>query len=304
MTSASQTNTAYAQYPVGFVHFLSQCGNTAFWASLIIVFGILKVPLANTKAVKPVNQLITYFFQQFARFSIGLFNRFNDIDWHINVDGELSQDQWYLLISNHQSWADIMILTDFSRHKIPCPKFFLKQQLLYVPFVGLSAWAMDMPFMQRYSRQYLEKHPEKKGQDIETTRKACEKYKSTPTTIINFVEGTRCTEAKRKDISHYDNLLPPRAGGIAFTSEAIPAVTKHILDVSIVYPDTQHVMQDLVFGRVKSIVIDVRVLSLPDNCKGNSFSDPETRDKFQTWLNAHWKNKDQRISVLKNNHKP
>ena len=298
MISLSQRTMEYSRYPQAAVQFSCYCINTAFWASLIIVCGLLKVPLSKTRLVTPLNNAIIYFFQQFAHYSVEILNRFNDIDWHIDIDGELSQQEWYLLIANHQSWLDIILLTHFATKHIPTPKFFLKRELLYVPFVGLSAWAMDMPFMQRYSRQYLLKHPEKKGQDIETTRQACEKFKTTPTTVINFVEGTRCTEQKRKNISQYQHLLPPKAGGIAFTAEALPAVADNVLDVTLGYPHNTKIMHEAMVGKLRSIVIDVKLTQLPDNCKGASFSDPETRGHFQQWLNNHWQAKDQKMAKI------
>ncbi len=95
-------------------------------------------------------------------------------------------------------------------------KYFLKQQLAWVPFIGLACWALDMPFMRRYSRSYLIRHPERRGKDVETTRRSCEKFRAHPTTIVNFVEGSRFTEEKKRETrSPYHNLLPPKAAGIA-----------------------------------------------------------------------------------------
>ncbi|BFO12709.1 hypothetical protein GGER_52190 [Serratia rubidaea] len=119
------------------------------------------------------------------------------LSWDIEGLEGLSRKNWYLLISNHESWSDIVVLCVLFRNHAPMNKYFLKQQLAWVPFVGLACWALDMPFMKRYSRAYLLKHPEKRGQDIETTRRSCEKFRLRPTTIVNFVEGSRFTEAKK-----------------------------------------------------------------------------------------------------------
>lgn len=53
-------------------------------------------------------------------------------------------------------------------------KYFLKQ-LAWVPFIELACWALDIPFMRRYSRSYHIRHPERRGKDVETTRRSCEK---------------------------------------------------------------------------------------------------------------------------------
>ncbi len=90
--------------------------------------------------------------------------------------GRPEQKNWYLLISNHHSWADIVVLCVLFRKHIPMNKYFLKQQLAWVPFIGLACWALDMPFMRRYSRSYLIRHPERRGKDVETTRRSCENF--------------------------------------------------------------------------------------------------------------------------------
>lgn len=113
--------------------------------------------------------------------------------------GRPEQKNWYLLISNHHSWADIVVLCVLFRKHIPMNKYFLKQLLAWVPFIGLACWALDMPFMRRYSRSYLIRHPERRGKDVETTRRSCEKFRAHPTTIVNFVEGSRFTEEKARN---------------------------------------------------------------------------------------------------------
>ena len=105
----------------------------------------------------------------------------------------LSTREWYLVVSNHRSWVDILVLQAVFNRRIPFLKFFLKQQLIWVPFLGLAWWALDFPFMRRHSPEYLEKHPEQRGKDLDVTRRACEKFRLIPTSVMNFVEGTRFT---------------------------------------------------------------------------------------------------------------
>ena len=65
--------------------------------------------------------------------------------------------------------------------------------------------------MKRYSKAYLEKHPEKKGKDLETTRKTCAKFRDNPVGIFNFAEGTRFTRASMRSSSHrFATCLNPR----------------------------------------------------------------------------------------------
>jgi len=55
------------------------------------------------------------------------------------------------VISNHQSWVDIPALIQALNRRTPFFKFFLKKELVWVPFLGLAWWALDYPFMKRYT---------------------------------------------------------------------------------------------------------------------------------------------------------
>ncbi len=162
------------------------------------------------------------------------------LKWDVQGLEGLNKKNWYLLISNHHSWADIVVLCVLFRKHIPMNKYFLKQQLAWVPFIGLACWALDMPFMRRYSRSYLIRHPERRGKDVETTRRSCEKFRAHPTTIVNFVEGSRFTEEKKRETrSPYHNLLPPKAAGIAMALNVLGSQFDKLLNVTLCYPDNR-----------------------------------------------------------------
>ena len=156
----------------------------------------------------------------------------------LNVTGlnGLNPKGYYLVTANHQSWADILLMQHLLNRKIPLMKFFLKQELIYVPVIGLCWWALDFPFMKRHSKAYLKKHPEKHGKDLESTLKACEKFKTMPVSIVNYLEGTRFTEAKHnKQQSPFKHLLKPRAGGISYVIGALGEQVRTLLNITIVY---------------------------------------------------------------------
>jgi 1-acyl-sn-glycerol-3-phosphate acyltransferase len=183
---------------------------------------------------------------------------------------EMKKDGSYLLMVNHQSWMDIMVLENIFLGKISFAKFFLKNELKWVPILGLAWWAMDFPFMKRYSKAYLKKHPEKQGKDMEATRKACEKFKHMPLTLVNFSEGTRFTAAKaKKQESPYKNLLKPRAGGVSLVMNVMGAKMDSIIDVTIYYPSKYMTMWDYLSGRIKNIKIDIRYIPITKQMHGN-----------------------------------
>lgn len=220
--------------------------------------------------------------------------------WHLELDAELRRDQWYLVTANHQSWADILILQRFFNRRIPLLKFFLKQELIRVPLLGQAWWALDFPFMKRYSRAELERNPELRGKDVETTRKACEKFAYFPTSVMNFFEGTRLTRAKQQSQqSPFRHLLRPRAGGTAFTLNAMGGTLKQLLDVTIIYPPgTPRTLSAFLGGAVRDIRVIIRERAIPEwTWQGDYENDPDFRARMQEWINGIWEEKDALIEA-------
>ena len=228
---------------------------------------------------------------------------FCKIEWDLRGLEKLEKTQWYLIISNHQSWVDILALQTTLNKKIPMLKFFLKKELKWVPFLGLAWWALDFPFMKRYSRAVIEANPHLKGKDLESTKKACEKFKHTPVSIINFVEGTRFTPHKkaRQKPNTFTHLLNPKAGGVAFVLGSMGEYLNKIIDITIVYPDKTPTFWEYISGRVKKIIIEFEVMDITDSLTGDYFNDPEYKKYFFNYLNEMWQKKDEKIKLLKNN---
>lgn len=214
--------------------------------------------------------------------------------------GRPEQKNWYLLISNHHSWADIVVLCVLFRKHIPMNKYFLKQQLAWVPFIGLACWALDMPFMRRYSRSYLIRHPERRGKDVETTRRSCEKFRAHPTTIVNFVEGSRFTEEKKRETrSPYHNLLPPKAAGIAMALNVLGSQFDKLLNVTLCYPDNHtRPFYDMLSGRLTRIVVRINLVSIGEELHGDYVNDKNFKRSFQRWLNGLWEEKDRQLTDI------
>jgi 1-acyl-sn-glycerol-3-phosphate acyltransferase len=212
----------------------------------------------------------------------------------------LSTRDWYLVVSNHRSWVDILVLQAVFNRRVPFLKFFLKRQLIWVPFLGIAWWALDFPFMRRYSSAHLEKHPEDRGKDLAATRRACEKFRLIPTSVMNFVEGTRFTTHKHAAFkSPYRHLLPPRAGGVSFVLTAMGGMLHSMLDVTIVYRTGTPSLWDLCCGRVGTVVVDVRRRPIEDWLSaGEYMNDAAFRERFQAWLAGVWAEKDALLDRL------
>lgn len=223
----------------------------------------------------------------------------NSIEWDIRGLENLKPKEWYLVLSNHQSWADILVLQRIFNRKIPMLKFFLKQELIWVPVLGLAWWALDFPFMKRYSKQFIANNPHCQGQDLKRTKRACEKFKTIPVSIMNFVEGTRYTEEKHKgQKSQYKYLLNPRAGGIAFVLGAMEGCIYNIINVTIVYPEGADSFWGFISGRVRHIVVNIELVPVTRDIIGDYFNDIEFRNHFCSWINELWLEKDHVIEKI------
>ena len=220
----------------------------------------------------------------------------------LQVEGtsNLSTAEWYMLIANHQSWVDILVLLRVFNRRIPYLKFFLKQSLIWVPLLGVAWWALEFPFMRRYTREQIAKNPALKGKDIEETRQACEKFRHNPVTIINFLEGTRFTPAKHaQQKSVYRHLLMPKAGGLAFTLAAMDGQLHSLLDVTLYYPEGRPSYWDYACGKVGVVRIHVRERPIPAGMLGNYTEDAAFREGFQAWVNQIWQEKDVLLAKMR-----
>ena len=274
--------------------------STLLHTSLLFVMAMLKWLLPFLAVRKWLSWLLIKIAESWVTFNSRLIDVVTPTKFIVTGLDSLKYEGWYLVISNHQSWVDIPVLQKIFNRKIPFLKFFLKDQLIWVPFLGLAWWALDFPFMKRYSKAFLEKNPQLKGKDVEATRKACERFKFQPVSVMNFVEGTRFTAAKHlRQASPFADLLKVKAGGIAFVLDAMGESMKSILDVTIVYSDRRPGLFDLFAGRIRHIHIDVVEREITPDMLGDYENDIEFRARFQRWLNTVWEEKQKTIERLK-----
>ena len=275
--------------------------NTVLWLIPIILFSFFK-------AIFPVpfwQKLMSYLLDAMASNWVALNTV---IQWlftqmKVEVTGleKLEKKQWYLVISNHQTWVDIIILQRILHSKIPFLKFFLKRELIYVPLLGVAWWALDFPFMKRYSQSFIKKNPHLKGKDVETTKKACEKFKHKPVSIMNFVEGTRFTKQKhQKQASPFQHLLKPKAGGIGFVLSTMGDQLNKVLDVTIYYPEGIPSFVDFLSGRIKTVKVVIDIKSVDKTILGDYVNDRAYRVSFQKWVNQLWTQKNQLLEDFSN----
>lgn len=276
--------------------------NTVWWCSVLFVFVFIKLIIPHTWIRRQISRLLILIAIIWIEGNSFIFRITHAVQWDVQGIEHLTTKKSYLVVSNHRSWSDIFVLQHVFKHRIPFLKFFLKQELIWVPLLGAAWWALDFPFLKRYSRSFLEKHPELRGKDMAATRKSCEKFKGFPVSVMNFLEGTRFTFQKhKKQNSPYRHLLVPKAGGVALVFSSMGDYLSNVIDVTIVYPENEPPVHfwDLLKGHVPAITVRVKVLPIPENVAGLNYEEDNAfREKIQLWVNQLWRDKDEQIEAV------
>lgn len=265
----------------------------------IFALALVKVVIPLTGVRRAMSRALVLVAESWIGVNSLLFKLFTRIRWQVEGLDGLRRDGNYLVLCNHQSWVDIAVLQKVFNRRIPFLRFFLKQQLIWIPLLGPAWWALDFPFMKRYSPQTLLRHPELQGKDRESTRRACEKFRHMPVSVMNFAEGTRFTQAKHDaQSSPFRYLLRPKAGGVAFVLDAMGDALHAVVDVTIAYPQGPCTMMDLIAGRIHDIRVHVRERPIDPGLVGSYDEDPAFRGRVKAWMRALWTDKDAQLARM------
>lgn len=274
--------------------------NTTFWFCPLFLLALLKLLVPVKPVQRVIRSVMHWIAETWVAGNSAWMNSVQRTQWDVQGLQSVDRNDSYLVTSNHQSWVDIFVLQYQLNRHMPMLKFFLKKELIWVPVAGLCWWALEFPFMKRYSKEYLARHPEKQGQDLATTRKACERYKTNPVSVFNFLEGTRFTPEKHaQQKSPFRYLLKPKAGGIAFVLDAMGEQLKSLVNITIHYPDGKPELWDLLSGKVRKVVMRIEQMDIPQSFIGKNYDQDEAyRAEFQQWVNTLWEDKDALLAEL------
>lgn len=272
--------------------------NTVALVSLLLVFALLKFLIPIKKVRLKLSIVLIWIAELWILINSKSHAWIHGDKIHVGQMPALSKNEWYLVVANHQAAADIPIIQTVFNKKIPFLKFFLKQQLIWVPFLGLAWWALDFPFMRRYSKEQLQKNPELKGKDMEQTKKSCEQFLQHPTSVINFLEGTRFTTAKhQQQQSPYQHLLKPKAGGIGFVMGSMGDCIKHVLLVTVAYKDHVPTTWQYLSSQYDCAEVICEKIVIPDTLLNKNY---QTDEKFKTelfnWSQQLWYKQDKKLT--------
>ena len=275
--------------------------NSIVHISPLLVVALAKVLTpASSRLRKRLDHALMAIAASWIDFNSWMFDTLTDTTVEVTGLPEPDREGQMLVICNHQSWVDIPVLQKLFNRRLPLLRFFLKSQLFWVPLLGLAWWALDFPFMKRHTRTQIKRRPELAKRDIDATRAACSKFRHLPVAIVNFVEGTRFRpERHAAQSSPYRHLLKPRAGGLAFTLDAMGEAIDTLVDVTIVYPQGRPRLVDLFANRVREIRVAVNTRPIPDWIRGGDYlNDEQFRARIRDWTNDLWHEKDQSMTDL------
>ena len=266
----------------------------------LLLVALVKALLPLPRLRVAANPILTGLAESWIGVNNWMWDRLTDTRLTLHQDASLHIDGHYLVLANHQSWVDILVLQKVFNRRIPFMRFFLKRQLIWVPLLGLAWWALDFPFMGRYTKKQIARDPSLAGRDTEATRRACEKFRAIPVSIMNFVEGTRFTPDKHaRQGSPYRQLLKPKSGGVAFVLDAMGDGLHAVVDVTIAYPGGSPTLVDLLGNRVPEVRVRVRERPIPaELLQGDYQNDRAFRARFQQWINGLWQEKDEDLTAL------
>ena len=197
------------------------------------------------------------------------------------------RNRWYVVVCNHQSWADILILQSIFRHRLPVLKFFTKHELIWVPLLGIAMWLLGFPYVRRSNSQESRADLKRREQNATTMQESGGRFLERPIAALNFLEGTRFTLEKKKRLaSVHTHLLNPKTGGITFVLELLERLPLKVVDVTIVYENGAPSFSSFLCGRCPQVNVDVRQVDTPLDTSPEAVRD---------WVGDLWRDKDRRI---------
>ena len=255
--------------------------NLLVWIPFLVLFAVL-----NLIPVKKFQQLCYHCTAIFYRFAVTgntfWLTRVLRIDFRIH--GHLPSDTTrpLIIVSNHKSWFDILLLQAVVVPGGPILKFLIKSTLVYVPVVGWICLALRFPRLTRGGSLSQNR------KDFKAVSQVAQQTSSSSDALLNFAEGTRFTQEKRKQLkSPYQYLLPPKSGG--FKTMLNTMDNAQVLDVTVGYPAGGDNFWTCLSGSVRSIEV------------WTECTDADELGNSKQWLEARWEEKERLLKDLYQN---
>lgn len=287
-------------FVIGFLSFLYITLNLTFWIVPVAVCAVCKPLMPFAWVKKTTTGVINRIYHLAVSVNDWLF--FSILQNNIDFNGkeELAENQNYLVLANHRSWVDILVLQSLLNKRGGPIQFIVKRELILMPLIGLICWAYGYPFVRRASLKSSQKNILKTEKDFNRIGDNFDKESGFFLCLINFVEGTRFSPVKfKKFSSRYRHLLNPRVGGLHYILKNYGEKLHVILDFTIAYECAEPIFWKFLAGRCKRIRIDLQKIPMAVLIKnlGTTFSDIEVL-QVAAWIKGLWKEKDAKIERM------
>jgi 1-acyl-sn-glycerol-3-phosphate acyltransferase len=248
--------------------------NLLFWIPPLVLVALLKALIRHQASHRLFDMIVDKIYRAAVWFDS--FWLFSVLSIELEILGEVPDDRSSncIVISNHRSWFDILLLQFLIVRKGPLLMFLIKQELIYVPVVGWICLALNFPRLNR-GKSELSRH-----RDYSSVASATQK----PGALMNFVEGTRFTKDKQASQgSEYQHLLKPRSGGFRIMLQNLPEAT--VFDFTLGYPKDGLTFWQCLSGEHRRYQVHISAFLAAD-----SPEDPVD------WLIELWAEKDQLLA--------
>lgn len=197
---------------------------------------------------------------------------------------------WWVVVSNHQSWSDVIAIQCALLRLAPPIKFVTKRELIWIPFVGLAMWLLRFPYVRRFSAEAARRDRSLLEKNRQAMERAATQFLQRPIAILTFLEGTRFTRAKHTEQeSPFEHLLNPRTGGLAYVLDALGPRATRIVDLTLNYEGTVPGFWELLCGRCRGVTISIRSIEVTDEFKSD----------LKTSVLELWQQKDAEIARVR-----
>ncbi len=277
--------------------------NLVFWIIPLILLALAKLVIPVSLIKRGIYQLMLAIYAAACQIDIFLFKRILGIRFDFDLPQELERDKNHLIISNHQSWADILVFQSILINRTPIIKFIVKKELLFLPLVGLICWAYEYPMVHRRSFKKDGAVKPNRKIDLEILESKLGGLTYHAASIINFAEGTRFNlEKHEKYGSPHKNLLRARTGGLFFILDTFGDKIDYLLDFTIMYDCEEPVFFKFLGRKCKAVKIQANRISLYELLPELSNETGQLEfEKVDAWLKIRWLEKDRQLDLLSPN---
>jgi 1-acyl-sn-glycerol-3-phosphate acyltransferase len=274
--------------------------NLTFWICPLLVLVFLKWLLPFSIVQRATYRIMAWIYQAAVWCDSCVLFRWLNIQLEVEGLAETYPEEFYLVIANHQSWSDILILQHLLNRRAPVMKFLAKRELIYVPLIGLICWAYDFPLLHRRSFRPKNGSAGTPKKDTDTLNTSLKRFMRSTASIMNFAEGTRYSSAKAlRQQSPHQHLLKPKAGGLAAIMQVLGSRLDSVVDFTLVYDIPDPSFWRFIGGKIRRVKVQAETIALKEIFEEKDLQQATVSHAAAAeWINGRWERKDREISRM------